>query len=57
MGRVFPNGPGNRGSISKTQKIVLALLNSLNYKVRINSKVEQSKEWSSTLPTPPRSSY
>ena len=27
-----------------------ALLNTQNYKVRIKSKVEQSKEWSSALP-------
>ena len=57
MGRVFANGPGNRGStpdrvIPKTQKMVLeaALLNTQHYKVWINGKVEQSKEWSSALP-------
>ena len=56
MSRVFANGPGDRGSIPdqvipKTQKIQLdaALLNSRHYKVRIKSKVEQSKEWSSAL--------
>ena len=54
---VFANGPGDRGSISgrviaKTQKMVLdaALLNTLHYKIRIKGKVEQSWEWSSTLP-------
>ena len=57
MIRVFTNGPGDRGSIPgrvtpKTQKMVLdaALINTQHYKVRIKSKVEQSKEWSSTLP-------
>ena len=56
MSRVFANGPGDRGSIPgrvipKTQKLVLdaALLNSQHYKVRIKSKVEQSREWSSAL--------
>ena len=34
------------------QKMVLgaALLNTQHYKVRIKGKVEQSREWSSTLP-------
>ena len=57
MSRVFANGPGDQGSISgwvipKTQKIVLdtALLNTQHYKLRIKSKVEQSREWSSTIP-------
>ena len=57
LGRVFINGPGDRGSIPgrvipKTQKIVLdiSLLNTQHYKVRIKGKVEQSKERSSTLP-------
>ena len=57
MIRVFTNGPGDRGSnpdqvIPKTQKMVLeaALLNTQHYKVRIKGKMEQSKEWSSTLP-------
>ena len=56
MSRVFTNGPGDQSSISgqvlpKTQKIVLdtAFLNTQQYKVRIKSQVEQSKEWSSTL--------
>ena len=54
--RVFANGRGDRGSIPvrvipKTQKMVLdaALLNTQNYKLRIQSKVEQSSEWSSAL--------
>ena len=54
ISRVFANGPEDRGSIPgrvipKTQKMVLdaALFNT--YKVRIMSKVEQSKEWSSVL--------
>ena len=57
MSRVFTKGPGDRGSIPgqvipKTQKMVLdaALLSTQHYKVRIKSKVEQSWEWSSTLP-------
>ena len=56
VGRVFVNGPGDRGSIPgrvipKTQKIVLdtPLLNTQQYKVRIKGKVEQSKEGSSVL--------
>ena len=65
MSRVFTNGPGDRGSIPglvipKTQKMLLdaALFNTQHYKVRIKDKVEQSREWSSTLPTTPRcSSY
>ena len=54
---VFANGPGDRGSIPgrvipKTQKIVLdaALLSTQHYRERIKGKVEQSMEWSSTLP-------
>ena len=57
MSRVFTNGLGDRGSIPglvipKTQKMVLdtSLLSTQHYKVRIKGKVEQSREWSSTLP-------
>ena len=57
MVRVFANDPGGLGSIPgrvipKTQKMVLdaALLNTQHYKVCIKGKVEQSREWSSTLP-------
>ena len=57
MRKVFANGPRDRGSIPsrvipKTQKMVLdaTLLNTQHYKVRIKGKVEQSREWSSTLP-------
>ena len=57
MSRWFANGPGDLGSIPgrvipKTLKMVLgaALLNTQHYKVRIKSKVEQSKERSSDLP-------
>ena len=46
VGRVFDNGPGDRGSIPgwvipKTLKMVLdtSLLNTQQYKVRIKSKV------------------
>ena len=56
MSRVFANCPGDRGSIPgrvipKTQKMVLdaALLNTQHYEVRIKSKSEHSREWSSTL--------
>ena len=56
MSRVFASGPGDRSSIPgrvipKTQKMVLdaALLNTQYYKIRIKGKVEQSREWSSTL--------
>ena len=56
MGRVFANGPGDVGStpsriIPKTLKMVLdtSLLKTQQYKVRINDKVEQSKEWSSAF--------
>ena len=57
VGRVFANGPRDRGSIPgrvipKTLKIVLdtSLLNSQQYKVRIKGKVEQSRQISSALP-------
>ena len=57
MSRVFANGPGDRGSIPgwvipKTQKMVLdaILFSTLYYKMRINGKLEQSWEWTSTLP-------
>ena len=60
LGRVFANGPGDLGSvpgrvIPNTLKIVLdtSLLNTRQYKVRIKSKVEQSRERSSALPTTP----
>ena len=56
VGRLFANGPGDRGSIPgrvipKTLKMVLdtSLLNSLHYKVRIKGKVEQSRGRSTTL--------
>ena len=51
MCRVFSNGLGELGSIPghvlpKTLKMVLdtSLLNTQHYKVRINGKVEQSRE-------------
>ena len=51
------NGPGDLGSIPgrvipKTLKMELdtTLLNTQHYKVRFKGKVEQSWEWSSTLP-------
>ena len=57
MSRVFTNVRGDWGSIPgqvipKTKKIVLdaALLNTQHYKVKIRGKVEQSREWSCTLP-------
>ena len=55
--RVFANGPGDQGSIPgrvtpKTLKMVLdtSLLNTQQYKVRIEGKVEQSRERSNALP-------
>ena len=54
VGRVFVNGPRDRGSIPdrvipKTLKMVLdtSLLNTEHYKVRIKGKVEKSRERSS----------
>ena len=54
---VFANDPGDWGSIPgravlKTQKWYLMppCLTHQRYKVRINGKVEQSREWSSALP-------
>ena len=56
VGRVFANGPGDMGSIpvcviSKTLKMVLdtSLLNTQQYKVCIEGRVEQSRERSSSL--------
>ena len=56
VGKTFTNGPGDLGSIQgnvipKTLKMVLdtVLLNTQHYKVRIKSKVEQSRERISTL--------
>ena len=57
VGRVFANGPGDLGSIPgrvipKTLKMVLdtSLLNTQQFKVRIEGKVDQSRERSSALP-------
>ena len=57
VGRVFANGPGDLCSIPgriipKTLKMVLdtSLLNTQQYKARIEGKVEQSRERSSALP-------
>ena len=57
MGIVFGKGPGDLGSIPgcvipKTSIMALdtALLNTLQYKVRIKGEVEQSRERSSALP-------
>ena len=56
MVRVFSNGPLELGSvpgrvIPKTQKMVLdaTLLNTHHYKVRIEGKVEQSRQRSCAL--------
>ena len=56
MSRMFANGPRDWGSIPgrvipKNKKMVLdsVLLSTQHYKVKIMGKVEQSKEWSSTL--------
>ena len=57
VGRVFTTGPGDLSSIPgrvipKTLKMVLdtSLLNTQQYKVSIESEVEQSRERSSALP-------
>ena len=57
VGRVFPNGPGDMGSIPgrmspKNLEMVFdaSLLNTQQFKVRIKGKVEQSRERSSALP-------
>ena len=57
MGRVFANGPEDRGSIPdrvipKTQKMVYdtSLLNTQHYKVCIKGKVKQCRERRSTHP-------
>ena len=57
VGRMFANGPRDLGPIPnrvipKTLKMVLdtSLLNTQQYKVRIEGKVEQSRERSSALP-------
>ena len=57
IGRVFANGPGDLGLIpgrviTKTKKFALdtSSLNIQHFKVRINGKVEQSRECGSTLP-------
>ena len=54
MNRVFTDGLGDLGWIlgwvvPKTQKMLLdaILLNTQHYKVRIQGKVDQSREWSS----------
>ena len=54
---MFANDPGDRDSItgrviSETQKVLLdtALFNTQQYKARIKSKVEQSRDRSSALP-------
>ena len=56
VGKVFANGPRDLGSIpgciiSKTLKMVLdtSLLDTRQYKVCIEGKVEQSRERNSTL--------
>ena len=56
MSWVYANSPGDRSSIlgwviPKTQKMVFdaALLETQLYNLRIKSKVEQSREWSSAL--------
>ena len=56
VGRVFANGPVDRGSIQgwvipKTPKryVMASLLNTPYYKVRIKGKVEQSREKNSAF--------
>ena len=52
FGRVFANGSIPGHVIPKTLKMILdtSLLNTLQYKVRIEGKVEQSRERSIALP-------
>ena len=55
MVRVLANGAGDWVSIPgrvipKEVLLDVALLNTQLYKVRIKGKVEQSREWSGTLP-------
>ena len=56
MSIVFANGPRDQDSIQvelyQRLKVVLdaASLNTQHYKIRIKSKVEQSRKWSSALP-------
>ena len=64
VGKVFANDTGYLGSISgrvipNILKTILdtSLLNSQQYKVRIEGKVEKSRERSSALPTPRCSRY
>ena len=61
---MFANGPGNWGSIPgriipKTLKMVLdtSLLNTQQYKVRIQGKMEPSRKGVAPFPTPQCSSY
>ena len=64
VGRAFANDPGDLGSIpgrviTKTLKMVLdtSLLNTQQYKVRIEDKVEQSRKGVAPSPTPRCCSY
>ena len=55
VGSVFVCDQGDRGTIPgrvipKTKKKNTSLFNTQHYKVRIKSKVEQSRERSSTFP-------
>ena len=57
MSRVLANGSGDRVSVPsrvmpKIQEMILdtSLLTTQHYKVDFKGKVEQSREWSSTLP-------
>ena len=48
MGRVFTNGLEDQGSIPG--QVIPKTQNTQHYKIRFKGKVEQSREWSSTLP-------
>ena len=54
MVKVFVNNSSDRGSISKTQKVVLdaSLLNTQHYKAQIKGKVEQYREGIVPFPIP-----
>ncbi len=48
IGRVFINGPVDRGSIPC--EVIPKIENTQNYKVLIKGKVKQFREWRSALP-------
>ena len=59
LDRMFANDPDGRGSIPKTQKMILdiSLLNAKHYKVRIKLKWSYSRKGAASFPTPQCCSY